>query len=36
MRNRIEGATVALDVVAACDPMVPPTGWAPSHGEHGP
>ena len=26
MRNRIEGAAVALETVAAGDPMVPPTG----------
>ena len=26
MRHRIEGAAVALDTVAAGDPMVPPTG----------
>ncbi len=26
MRNRLEGAAVALDAVAAGDPMVPPTG----------
>ena len=26
MRNRIEGAAVALETVAAGDPVVPPTG----------
>ena len=26
MRNRLEGAAVALETVAAGDPMVPPTG----------